>query len=443
MKPEAILATGAALALSGCGVVANRLHPGLAADLDLTPNPDNARFLARAGFGAALGEEASFSGRQAWTEAQLRAEVEEPPMLTARLAGMDIMRIEGWELGDMPEDRLIRQLQQAAIARALYSPNQLRERMVEFWSDHFNIHAKKADGIYYMATDQQSVIRQHCFGNFVDLLMASAKSPAMLNYLDNKVNQARGVNENYAREILELHSLGVDGGYTQRDVRELARALSGWTIENRPFRPRGRFRFNAEWHDEKPKRILGREFAQAGPEDAEAAIRMIALHPATAGFVATKLCRYFTGVAPDAVVQKLAKKFLATGGEIDPVLRLLLSDPIMDAKPGPARRPFDLVVACLRQLNAAVDGPAIAQVVRDMGQPLYEWPMPDGFPVDSDAWAGSLLARWNFVVKLAQDRVPGVSVKWDELEERFGSSRQAIAEGMLSPAMQWKGENYV
>ncbi|MBL8049466.1 MAG: DUF1800 domain-containing protein [Chthonomonas sp.] len=443
MKAEHALALGAAGVLAGCGPLANRLHPPLAAGLDFTPAPEAARFLARAGFGAAPGDEAAFVGAPEWVSQQLKGDLEEPGHLSARLARLDVMRIEGWELGDVPEDRLIRQLQQAAILRALYSPNQLRERMVEFWSDHFNIHAKKASGVYLMTTDQASVIRQHWNGNFGNLLMASAKSPAMLNYLDNRVNNSRGVNENYAREILELHSLGVHGGYTQRDVRELARALSGWTIEDRAFRPRARFRFREEWHDAGAKKFLGRTFDQPGPRDAEAMIEMVALHPATAEFLATKLCRFFTGQTPPALVERLAAKFLAEKGEIKPMLSELLTDPIMLAETGPARRPFDYIVACLRQVNAAVDGPAIAEQVRGMGQPLYEWPMPDGFPVDTDAWAGSLLARWNFAVALGEDRVPGVVVRWDELTERIGQPKSAWIERMLAPAMHWKGAGHV
>lgn len=434
------VAAGAALTVAGCGLAASQVQPDLAEDLDFTPHPSESQFLSRAGYGARPGDAAALArqGRESWIEEQLQAAAPEPLHLTLLLSGLDALRIEGWELGDMPEDALIRQLQSAAIYRATHSPNQLRERLAEFFSDHFNIHAKKASGVYLLVGDQESVIRKHLLGRFEDMLLASAQSPAMLNYLDNKVNRRQGVNENYAREILELHTLGVHGGYSQRDVRALARVLSGWTIETRAFHPRGRFRFDPDTHDVSAKVVLGKTFTQPGPDDGLAAVRMLARHPSTAHFLATKLCRFFTGEVHPRLIESMAQSYLSSATELKPMLRILLTSPEMDGQPGPARRPFDYMVACLRAVGASTAGPELAITLRNMGQPLYEWPMPDGFPVDSDAWTGSLLARWNFAIRLLDDDVRGVRVPWDALKERAGWDKEAIARRILSPEFQWR-----
>jgi hypothetical protein len=224
-------------------------------------------------------------GREAFVDEQLHpTDASEPQILTLRLRGMvgEARDSGAWDLQDLPERDVLRQLSQAALLRAVYSHWQLRERLVDLWTNHFNIYARKNRGAYYTPTDQANVIRAHALGTFPDLLRASARSPAMLGYLDNEANRKGVPNENYARELLELHTLGVNGGYTQRDVREVARCLTGWTIEDRFLRRRGTFRFAAERHDNGEKIVLGHRIPAGGGEgDGERVLDIVCAHPST------------------------------------------------------------------------------------------------------------------------------------------------------------------
>jgi uncharacterized protein (DUF1800 family) len=327
----------------------------------------------------------------------------------------------------------------AAIIRAVYSPHQLRERMVDFWSNHFNIYARKGNSVFFKPADELETIRKHALGTFPELLRASAHSPAMLQYLDNQVNRRKdgkgaGANENYARELMELHSLGVHGGYTQKDVQEVARCLTGWGIEERNVfqrlvasdrKPMGSFRFDPEKHDKGAKVVLGEPIAPGrGIEDGNQVLEILSMHPMTARYISQKICRYFLGdgASADAWTPRLSKIYLETKGDIRKMLRpLLLSDDLLNGQPV-LKRPFDFSVSALRALNADTDGGKALQLhLAHMGQPLYQWPMPDGYPDRTAAWTGSLLARWNFATALAGASLPGTAVDLPALLKAAGS----------------------
>jgi uncharacterized protein (DUF1800 family) len=292
--------------------------------------------------------------------------------------------------------------------------------MVEFWSDHFNIYLRK-EQVMPLAkiVDDREVIRPYALSNFRDLLGASAQSPAMLLYLDNISNEKGHPNENYARELLELHTLGVDGGYSQQDVQEVARILTGWTVARRG-RWRGQFVFDADRHDFGEKQVLGQTFpAGRGQEEVMALLDLLAAHPATASFLATRLVRRFVADEPPAeLVAQVAEAYRQSGGEIKAMLRLLfLSETFATASPK-LKRPHTYMVSVLRALHVDFRlgrGRAIGDWMQRMSQPLFQWPPPDGYPDVSSAWAANLLPRWNFALALLHNEIPGATVPLDDL----------------------------
>jgi len=438
-------AAGAGAALAGCSKVVNRLTaPALPETVSVPTHgtEPNARLLNRAAYGPRPGDvqQVARMGRDAYVESQLNPDETDPQILRFRLAGLEALQIRASELGDLPRHEVLRQLQMAAILRAVYSPHQLLERMVEFWSNHFNIYTRKADGAYYKPTDELRVIRKHALGSFPELLRASAHSPAMLMYLDNQQNRRKdakgaGANENYARELMELHTLGVHGGYTQKDVQEVARCLTGWTVDDGFLHARGTFRFDPAAHDNGRKVVLGQVIAPGGGEkDGDHVLDILTKHPSTARFISHKLCRYFLGAgdAADRWTDRTAETYLATDGDIKSMLRpMLLSDDLLHGPPI-MKRPFDFAVSALRALNANTDGDLPTQDhLAHMGQPLYQWPMPDGYPDKTAAWTGSLLARWNFATNLASGGIGGTSVDLPGLMRIAGASTSDAVAGAL------------
>ena len=336
------------------------------------------------------------------------------------LAGLGIKT----ELTQNPQE-VVAQLQDATMMRALFSRRQLQEVLVDFWSNHFSIFALKNDDRWMKTVDDREVIRKNAFGKFGDLLLASAQSPAMLVYLDNQLNVKGVANENYAREIMELHTLGVDGGYTQQDVAELARAFTGWTIRQPrrsgafgaiDYSDAGTFFFDPNRHDVGTKQILGVDLpANGGINDALKIIDVLAKHPSTATFVSKKLVRRFVSDnPPDALVQRAAQTFTQTNGDIRAVLSVILhSDDFKNSFAQKIKRPFELVVSAARAVDLKADDVrALSAIVRLMGQGLFLHPTPDGYPDAGDAWinTGALLARWNFSLALAYNRVPRAKV---------------------------------
>ena len=325
--------------------------------------------------------------------------------------------MSGDESEDIHIEQVLFELQRADLLCAVYGRNQLLERMTDFWLNHFNIYALKTNSAFRLAGDTRKVIRANALGKFPDMLRASAHSPAMLGYLDNTSNKSGVPNENYARELMELHTLGVHGGYTQRDVMEVARCLTGWTVEDRFLHPRGKFRFNPDVHDTGSNFVLGHVIPAGGfQEDGEMVLDILAKHPATAKHISTKLCRQFLGREDSAWIDRLSAVYLASGGDLRSILHPLLTSQDLLVAPPIAKRPLDYVASALRACNADTDcGHAVVDHVTKMGQAPQLWPMPDGYPDKADAWTGSMLGRWNFAVALSTGRIQGTGIEVDGL----------------------------
>jgi len=383
--------------------------------------------------------------------------------------------------------RITAELQASRILRAVYSERQLQEVLVDFWTNHFNVFAGKGADRWLLVSYDRDTIRPHTLGKFHDLLLATAQSPAMLFYLDNfqsvspnaqlgrrqpaqrdfllggemrrldrdimmsrnpnmkqegrprfpqpppnTPRQKRGINENYARELMELHTLGVDGGYTQKDVQEVARCFTGWTI----FAPRGggaaagalmgegarenagKFFFNARLHDDGEKTVLGQKIpAGGGMKDGLAVLDILARHPATAKFIATKLSRYFVTDNPStALVDRVAAAFTKSDGDIRETLKTIFVSPEFNSPEAyrvKIKRPFELAISALRTLGAETNGgPQLHQWLARMGEPLYLFQTPNGYSDTAESWVntGGLLERLNFGLALASNRIPGTRV---------------------------------
>lgn len=425
---------GAGALLSGCSQIVRRYTaPAAPASVALPKGEIEpiARLLHRTSFGPTPGEIARVQtlGIEKYVDEQLSPNEEEGQLLSLRLRGIEALRGNAMDLQNFKEREVLQQLQQAAILRAVYSRHQLRERMVDFWSNHFNIYAHEGHRTFYKPADEFGVVRAHALGKFPELLNASAHSPAMLFYLNNDANKSGVPNENYARELMELHTLGVHGGYTQKDVLEVARCFTGWTVEGRFLRHRGTFYFDASRHDNGAKTVLGMRIAPGGGEkDAQQVLALLSKHPQTAQFIGGKISRYFLGDDADKWTGKLAKIYQQTEGDIPSMLRpLLLSNELRDSPPI-LKRPFDYLISSLRSLNADTDGgPGVQEHLRRMGQPLYQWPMPDGYPDRTAAWTGSLLARWNFALALCSGGVNGTSLDLPKLLQSAPENRKEKA----------------
>jgi uncharacterized protein (DUF1800 family) len=428
------LGAGAALLtaglLSGCETLEQRVTreylPPAALPLEDAPNLGLAsRLLNRAAYGPRPGDAAGVAkmGLTAYVEQQLRPEtITEDAVLTLRLGSIaDALTPDPGLLFDEDDQQLVAALRQSAILRAVYSRRQLQERMVEFWTDHFNIYAFKGQGPQLKVVNDHEAIRTHALGRFRDLLGASARSAAMLGYLDNTANVKGVPNENYARELMELHTLGVHGGYTQADVKEVARCLTGWTSEKHWHR--GRFLYDADAHDTGVKHVLGQTIFNGGVTDGERVLDILAAHSSTARHLATKLCRHFLGETSECQVANLAAVYLATQGDIKAMLRSLLTASNLQDAPPILKRPLDYAVSALRALNADTDGGVgVQDHLARMGQPLFAWPMPDGFPDTTNAWTGTLIPRWNYALALAGGTVANTALDMPALTE---AGRQA------------------
>ncbi len=387
----------------------------------------------------------------------------------------------GWQL----PQRITGELQASRILRAVYSERQLQEVMVDFWTNHFNVFAGKGADRWLLVSYDRDTIRPNSMGKFSDLLLATAQSPAMLFYLDNfqsvspgaqlgggnrlrtqrgilaqllmadrdknrpqvrmsndpeqqrpQQQARRGINENYARELMELHTLGVEGGYTQKDVQEVARCFTGWTI----FAPRGgraaaqatmngsradmlrenagKFFFNPRAHDDGEKVVLGHKIpAGGGIKDGLMVLDILAHNPATAKFIATKLVRYFVSDDPPAaLVDRVAATFTKSDGDIREMLRAIFFSPEFNAPEAyraKVKRPFELAISAIRTLGADTNGgPQLHQWIARMGEPLYGFQTPNGYSDTAESWVntGGLLERLNFGLMLASNRIPGTRV---------------------------------
>jgi uncharacterized protein (DUF1800 family) len=354
--------------------------------------------------------------------------------------------------------RIVAELAMAKVDRAVYSERQLYEQMVDFWFNHFNIYVAKGQDPWLITSFERDAIRPHAMGKFRDLLEATAKSPAMLFYLDNWLSvdpdaakrlqeerearqrrfgmgpygfprfpagnpqqqqqqaqkqQDRGLNENYGRELMELHTLGVDGGYTQQDVTEVARCFTGWTISTPRIDPE--FQFNDRLHDTKPKLVLGHKIDKGGIKDGEAVLDLLASDPHTAHHISLEIAQHFVAdKPPDALVDRMTKTYLSSDGDIRAVLHTMIYSPEFwskDTYRAKIKSPFELVVSAARATGADATIPLLlVQWSARIGEPLYQCQPPTGYSDMADAWVntGALLNRLNYSLALTGNRLRGV-----------------------------------
>jgi uncharacterized protein (DUF1800 family) len=411
-------------------------------------------------------------GIEAWIDRQLEPELIPDPEVDRRLEGYEtldmttedyIARLRGARMsGDKGppgkgEDRVAlarrrlarinrlrnqaaREVPRAILLRAVYSQRQLQQVMANFWRNHFNVDITKDDVRYYIPDWERNVIAKHMFGKFEDFLMATAKHPAMLFYLDNYVSQAPmaraervrakredskrtgGLNENYARELMELHTLGADNGYDQEDVIQLALVLTGWSIQD------GKFVFRKNYHARGTKRLMGHSIHAAGIEEGEKAIHFLANHKNTRRFIVTKMARYLQSDEPSPkLVNDVIKVWAKTKGDLKAVTKAILMHPEFYAPSSvltKAKTPFEYVVSALRVTGAdVVDPGAVLARLADMGEPLLRQEDPTGYSDAAVDWmdTGVLAVRWQFAYDLLDGRLPGVKMDASPL---YGILRQ-------------------
>ena len=371
-------------------------------------------------------------GLKKWIDLQLHPNrIAENPVLQEKLKHLESLSMSSREMAqNYPAPQMVaRDLGEGKLLRAIYGNRQLEEVLTDFWFNHFNVYLDKGADRYLVTSYERDVIRPHVLGKFRDLLEATAKSPAMLFYLDNWQSGGetagrgrpirRGLNENYGRELLELHTLGVDGGYTQKDVTEVARCFTGWTIKQ----PRlgGEFVFNGQAHDRGEKTVLGMKIrAGGGIEDGENVLEIVSRNPATAHFISRKLAMRFVADEPPAsLVERMAQTFLKTDGDLRAVMKTMLDAKefwSVGAYRTKMKSPLELVASAVRAVHGDVDfALALNNQVTQLGEPLYRKQEPTGYSNSGEEWmnSGELLARLNFALNLANNRVPGVKVQGD------------------------------
>ncbi len=365
-----------------------------------------------------------------------------PAQRVALTAGMSPDLKEA--LGDLenPEQTIVQELFAQRLTRDIYTKAQLQEVMTDFWLNHFNVYLRKNEQMpYYLVSYERDVIRPLALGNFEDLLEAVAHSPAMMLYLDNaqsigpdspaaerakmalgrrpnaKKQAPEGLNENYARELMELHTLGVNGGYTQADVTQVARILTGWTVDRPQFG--GGFMFAPMRHEPGKKVVMGQKYKEDGEMEGRELLHMLAMQPATARFISRKLAiRFVSDDPPQSLVDRMAQAYLASGGDIPTVLKTLFHAPEFWAVSGyraKVKTPLEFVVSAARASNANIENfQPLQNALRQMGMPLYGAIPPTGYKWDAADWVstGALVDRMNFALALAGNRLPGITVEW-------------------------------
>jgi len=429
---------GATLPFTGCerliSSVTQQLGQSIPDSLSLAETSEidpSFHLLSRAAYGPWPGDldRVRAIGSERWIEEQLSPETIDDTACDLRARRFETIWHEPGTCYEYKKPVLREEITRHTLLRALYSKRQLLEVMVGFWTDHLNINLEKGDCIYLKPSDDRLVIRAHALGKFKELIRASATSPAMLVYLDGKENQKKEPsdvpNENYARELLELHTLGVDGGYTQADLYEAARSLTGWRL--RTGWRKGTVYFDPGMHDDGEKRVLGQSIpAGGGITDVDQLVEIACNHPSTAHHIATKLARRFVSEDPPAsLVKRLASVFSATDGDIKSLLRVVFtSDEFKLAKGLKFKRPFQYIVSCLRALGADTHAhQPLIEYLQRMGQGPFQYPTPDGYPDRTAPWLGTMLWRWNFAFSAASNRLPTVAVPLDQLAQAVGGFR--------------------
>lgn len=429
------------------------------------------------------------------------AEQFERPLLEARRERKQDAAANGTSTPQEKQDPAAMQIQQRAngvivelseqkVLRAIYSDRQLQEVLTDFWFNHFNVDARKGRDRFLLTEYERETIRPHVLGNFRELLGATAKSPAMLFYLDNWLsadpngphpangrqpgfarpgfgvrprarifppsasgqppqqanNRRNGLNENYARELMELHTLGVDGGYTQKDVTEVARAFTGWTIGNP--RQGGLFHFEPRIHDDGEKVVLGHKLkAGGGASDGEQVLDILVSQPSTAKFISTKLARRFVSDTPSpALIDRMAARFKETNGNLTAVMTLLLTSPEFlapDTYRAKVKTPFEFVVSAVRATGAdIVDARPLVRSLQEMGMPLYQCQPPTGYKDTADAWTntGALVSRMNFALALTSGRMPPPSSpeRGPAVRQAFGRPGRGFVDITPSSLESWQ-----
>ena len=471
-----------AAVLSGCREGGNLISPGSSTST-IKAGPHEAdtdqvsHFLNRLSFGPRPGDYDRISrlgatqeeACTAYLEEQLRPDLIEDTQCDQAIRRLTTLNLRKRSLFEYKEKVLHEELVKGTILRAVHSKRQLHEVMVEFWSDHFNIDPSKGDSKWMKTWDDREVIRAHALGRrveerggspitstlellglsedrdrtalgkslkFSNLLKASALSPAMLWYLDGRQNRVgKGgdkPNENYARELLELHTLGVDGGYTQKDVMEVARCLTGWFVHgsNKAFKM-GEVTFNKRLHDDGEKWLMGERIpAGLGSGDLDRVLDIVGTHPSTAKHLATKLCRKFIKDSPSSsTIDEVAQVFLSTGGDIAETLRsVFMTTEFTESADRKFKRPFRYVVSAIRATSAFSDGDrGIYDYLLRMGHAPFNYPTPDGYPEEAGPWMGSLMWRWNFAFDLAENRIKGTRVDLPALVSLAGGNERLVS----------------
>jgi uncharacterized protein (DUF1800 family) len=440
----------------------------------LTEEQKVVHFLNRTSFGPTREEVQKVTrlGIPAYFDEQLHPERVADSLAEEKLAGLKTMRLSSRELIELyplPKQQagqqemmgqqmqgpraVILELQQARLLRSVYSQHQLYEIMVDFWSNHFNVFSAKGADRWLTTAYDRDTIRPHALGRFKELLLATSQSPAMLFYLDNWLsaspntvvarlasnNPRRGLNENYARELMELHTLGVDGGYTQKDVREVARCFTGWTIQQP--RGEGTFHFEPRIHDNGEKIVLGTRIPPGGGmEDGLRVIDLLSHHPSTARFVSLKLARRFVADdPPPSLVSKAAEAFRRSEGDIPTLLRTLIDSPEFFSREtyqAKVKKPLEFVASALRATGVEVQlSHQLLRFLGRMGEPLFLAQPPTGYPDVAASWTSPdmLLTRMNFATDLIANRIPGSRVRLDALGTKDSFAR-LIAPDALSVA---------
>jgi len=375
--------------------------------------------------------------------------------------GFTPQQLEALAAFNGPQNVIAAEDVQTKLLRDIYSERQLDEVMVDFWLNHFNVYIKKSQQApNYIAGYDRAAIRPYALGHFENLLVATATSPAMLNYLDNSSsigphslfatrpqrgnqNKARpsGLNENYARELMELHTVGVNGGYTQHDVTEVAKVFTGWTVGKRFYegvdvQPQ----FDPTKHEPGSKQVLGVTIKENGEKEGLQVLHMLATSPRTAQFISTKLAvRFVSDTPPQAMVDRMAKTFLSTDGDIRRVLLTMINSPeffTRETYRAKMKTPQDFVISAVRASGAEVASPgALVNVIAELGMPIYGMQTPNGYSMKADAWnnTAALIARMNFALALSSNRVTGVTTNWQTV---LGSSSEPLSPEAKSAALE-------